>query len=59
MNQTIWYCTKNMRIFPNKDEAMREYKKWLEENNCIDFFNEDFPMLYKEITFTEYNELID
>jgi len=54
MNETIWMCTEDFTIYPNREAARESYAKW-----CIDegetFSEETFKDCYTSITFENYN----
>ena len=58
MNRTLWVNTDNTHIFPDEEEARRDYQA-----EC-DLFNEPFSEqgfrnTYVEISFAEYNKEVD
>ena len=54
MNETIWLSTEDGYIFPNEEEARKDYTQWCEIMGET-FSEEMFQDWYKEVTFDYYN----
>lgn len=55
MNEMIWYCTEDLHIYPNEEQARNAFNMWCEHFD--EEPNEDiFRQCYKEISFLNYNK---
>lgn len=54
MNETIWLSIADGYIFPNEEEARKDYVQWCEDKGET-FSEETFKDYYIEVTFDYYN----
>lgn len=56
MNETIWMCTEDFTIYPNREAARESYAKWCIEHDET-YIELVFENCYTSITFEDYNNL--
>lgn len=54
MNETIWVCTEDLTIYPNREIAQESYRQWCEDVGET-YSKQIFENCYAPITFEEYN----